>query len=142
MPEPFIAALAGGALIGTAAVGLLYCNGRIAGISNIVGGLLPPEAGEAGWRGAFLSGLLLGGVLLLWLYPQAFSAMPARAPAGMALAGLLVGLGASLGNGCTSGHGICGLARRSPRSMAATAAFMASGAATVYLLRHVWEGVL
>ena len=131
-------ALAGGALIGLAAVLLMLGAGRIAGISGIAGGLLPPRAG-AGWRLCFLLGLAASP----WVYRLA-AGMPAihvQAGAGtLAAAGLLVGLGTRYASGCTSGHGVCGLARGSARSFAATAAFMAAGFATVYAVRHAWAG--
>ena len=130
------ASLAGGMLIGLAAALLILFNGRIAGISGIVGGLLRPRRGELGWRIAFLAGLV--GTPLLW---QLWLALPAvridaDTPALLA-AGLLVGVGVRYGAGCTSGHGVCGLSRWSPRSLAATCAFMAAGFLTVYLLRHL-----
>lgn len=131
---PF-ASLAGGILIGAAAAMLVLFNGRIAGISGIVGGLLAPRRGEIGWRLAFVAGLLAAPAVyvLLWDAP------PARIEAGfgtLVLAGLLVGAGTSCGSGCTSGHGVCGLSRLSPRSVVATAAFMLAGFATVFLVRH------
>ena len=129
-------ALAGGMLIGLAAALLILFNGRIAGISGIVGGLLRPRQGDLGWRIAFLGGLI--GTPLLW---QLWLALPAvRIDAGapaLVAAGLLVGVGVRYGAGCTSGHGVCGLSRLSPRSLAATIAFMAAGFLTVYLLRHL-----
>jgi uncharacterized membrane protein YedE/YeeE len=130
------AALAGGLLIGLSAALFLLFSGRIAGISGILGGLLAPVRGDVAWRLAFLLGLI-GSPLV---YAQ-FAALPAvRAEAGyptLIVAGLLVGLGTRYGAGCTSGHGVCGLARRSPRSMVATAAFMAAGFVTVYVVRHL-----
>lgn len=128
--------LAGGMLIGLAAALLILFNGRIAGISGILGGVLHPRKGDLGWRVAFLSGLL--GAPLLY---QLWRALPvvqidAGTPALLA-AGLLVGVGVRYGAGCTSGHGVCGLSRWSPRSLAATMAFMTAGFLTVYLLRHV-----
>ena len=129
-------ALAGGMLIGLAAALLILFNGRIAGISGIVGGLLRPRQGDLGWRIAFLGGLI--GTPLLW---QLWLALPAvRIDAGapaLVAAGLLVGVGVRYGAGCTSGHGVCGLSRWSPRSLAATCVFMAAGFLTVYLLRHL-----
>ena len=129
-------ALAGGMLIGLAAALLILFNGRIAGISGIVGGLLRPRQGDLGWRIAFLGGLI--GTPLLW---QLWLALPAvRIDAGtpaLVVAGLLVGVGVRYGAGCTSGHGVCGLSRWSPRSLAATCVFMAAGFLTVYLLRHL-----
>lgn len=129
-------ALAGGLLVGLAASALLLFNGRIAGISGILGGLLRPVAGDTGWRLAFLAGL--AGVPLLYLLAAPLPA--AEVAAGWPLllvSGLLVGIGARYGGGCTSGHGVCGLARRSPRSLAATVVFMSAGVAVVFVLRHV-----
>lgn len=128
--------LAGGMLIGLAAALLILFNGRIAGISGILGGLLRPRQGDLGWRIAFLAGLI--GTPLLY---QVWQALPpvqidAGTPA-LIVAGLLVGVGVRYGAGCTSGHGVCGLSRLSPRSLAATMAFMAAGFLTVYLLRHL-----
>ncbi len=131
-----VAPLFGGILIGSAASGLLLLNGRIAGISNIAAGLLPPWDADARWRFAFFLGLLTGGVLLAFAYPGAFSPPPRSLPV-LAIAGLLVGLGTRIGRGCTSGHGVCGLARRSARSLAATVTFMAAGVITVYLFDHL-----
>lgn len=132
-------ALAGGVLIGLAASGLLLFNGRVAGVSGILGGLLHPAPGESGWRLAFLAGLALAPLLYLLAAP-----LPqAQVDAGwltLLASGLLVGLGTRYGGGCTSGHGVCGMARRSPRSLAATAAFMGAGFAVVWLLRHVLNG--
>lgn len=129
-------ALAGGMLIGLAAALLILFNGRIAGISGILGGLLRPRRGDLGWRIAFLAGLVATPLLYrLW---QALPAVQidAGTPA-LIVAGLLVGVGVRYGAGCTSGHGVCGLSRLSPRSLAATCAFMAAGFLTVYLLRHL-----
>ena len=128
--------LAAGALIGLAAAMLVLLNGQIAGISGIVGGLLRPRAGALGWRVAFIVGLLAAPWLALHLGLRLPSPI-AASPTNIVLAGFLVGLGTRYGGGCTSGHGVCGLARRSPRSMVATACFMASGFATVYVLRHL-----
>ncbi len=130
--------LAGGLLIG-AGIGLFaLLNGRIAGISGIVGGLLRPHKGETAWRIVFLAGLV--GAPFVW---RLFAALPeARVDAGYPLlvaAGLLVGIGTRYGSGCTSGHGICGLSRRSPRSIMATIAFMATGFVTVWLVRHAFS---
>jgi uncharacterized membrane protein YedE/YeeE len=125
--------LLGGALIGLAASLVLLGNGRIAGISGILGGLL--SAGrEKAWQVAFLLGLLLAGGGAAWLAPGAFAAPP-RTLAVLALAGLLVGVGTRVGNGCTSGHGVCGISRLSSRSLVATAAFMGAAILTVLVLR-------
>ncbi|MBB5367861.1 MULTISPECIES: YeeE/YedE family protein [unclassified Janthinobacterium] len=127
--------LAGGLLIGLAAAVLILFNGRIAGISGIVGGLLSPRKGDSGWRIAFLAGLLI--TPLLYQLPHALPEVDIEAgtPA-LVIAGLLVGLGVRYGAGCTSGHGVCGLSRLSPRSLVATTCFMAAGFLTVYVLRH------
>ncbi len=129
-------ALAGGVLIGISAAMFVLLNGRIAGISGILGGLLRREPGDAGWRIAFLLGLLLA--------PAAyalFATLPARtieaSDGALVLAGLLVGVGTRYGGGCTSGHGVCGLSRLSLRSLVATLAFMGAGFATVFVTRHL-----
>lgn len=130
------ASLAGGMLIGLAAAMFILLNGRIAGISGIVGGLLRPAKGDVFWRLAFVAGLVLAPLL----YQSAFTlpAVEVNAGVGMLIvAGLLVGVGTRYGSGCTSGHGVCGLGRRSPRSLVATVAFMASGFLTVFVMRHL-----
>lgn len=129
-------AVAGGLLIGLAAAAFILFNGRIAGISGILGGLLRPVRGDIGWRLAFLLGLI-GAPLAYGLVAALPSATVAAGELTLAAAGLLVGLGTRYGAGCTSGHGVCGLARQSPRSLAATAAFMLAGFATVYVTRHL-----
>jgi uncharacterized membrane protein YedE/YeeE len=130
------AALAGGLLIGLAVALFVLLAGRIAGISGIVGGLLRPARGDVAWRVAFVLGLLAAP--LLW---ATVAAPPeVRIDAGdalLAIAGLLVGVGTRYGGGCTSGHGVCGIARLSPRSVVATGVFMAAGFATTFVLRHV-----
>jgi uncharacterized membrane protein YedE/YeeE len=131
-------ALAGGCLIGAAAVLSMALEGRIAGISGILGGLLPPTpAGDKGWRIAFLVGLIAGPVLVALASGTPAVGAPMVGIGGALLAGTLVGVGTGLGNGCTSGHGVCGLARLSPRSLAATLTFMATAALTVLLVRHI-----
>ncbi len=134
--EAWLRAVIGGSLIGSAAALLWALNGRIAGISGVLGGLLwPVSAGERGWRLAFLAGLLSGPLLLTlggWFQTPATRGLSPW----LLLAGLLVGFGTRLGSGCTSGHGVCGLARFSPRSAAATATFMGFGFLTVWLIRH------
>ena len=131
-------ALGGGLLIGMAAALFVLLNGRIAGISGIVGGLLRPASGDTGWRVAFLVGLV--GAPLVWALfgGVAQVRIDAGLPALIA-AGLLVGIGTRYGAGCTSGHGVCGISRFSPRSLAATAVFMAAGFATVFVLRHLFK---
>lgn len=130
-------ALAGGALLGLASALFILLNGRILGISGILGGLLRPRAGDIGWRLAFVLGMLVAPAIYLLLAGP----MQPRIDASwfmVILAGLLVGVGTRYGSGCTSGHGICGLSRMSPRSLVATATFMAAGFVTVFLLRHVF----
>lgn len=133
-----VASLAGGALIGLAAVLLMLFEGRIAGISGIVSRLLPPEGdGQTPGRLAFVTGLIVAplayaAVAGLWPVPQVAATMPI-----LIVAGLLVGFGSVWGNGCTSGHGICGLSRLSPRSAVAVATFMTMAIATVFVARHV-----
>jgi len=130
------AAAAGGLLIGTAAVLLVLAAGRIAGISGIVAGLLRPVPGDATWRLAFVAGML--GVALAFRAAGRFPEIHIEAStATLVVAGLLVGYGTRLGSGCTSGHGVCGLSLLSPRALAATLAFMATGFATVFVVRHV-----
>ena len=130
------AALAGGILLGLASALFILVNGRILGISGIVGGLLRPKAGDAGWRISFVLGMLAAPLL----YMVVAGPVPATIDAGwgtVVLAGLLVGVGTRYGSGCTSGHGVCGLSRLSPRSLAATLSFMGAGFAIVFLVRHV-----
>jgi uncharacterized protein len=129
------APLMGGAMIGLSASLLLLFNGRIAGISGILGGILIPQKQDLDWRVAFVSGLVVGGLILLGVHHQAFQNTLTRPLAVIAIAGLLVGFGTRLGNGCTSGHGVCGMSRLSKRSLAATLTFIASGAVTVFLYR-------
>lgn len=126
----------GGLLIGLAAALLVRANGRIAGISGILNGITDAVPGERGWRLAFLAGLLGGGALALALVPVPGVGVSDLPWYGLAVAGLLVGFGTRLGSGCTSGHGICGLARLSLRSVVATLVFMVAGMATVYVVRH------
>ncbi|WP_394791705.1 YeeE/YedE family protein [Rhodoferax sp.] len=129
--HPFLQAALGGILIGLACWLLLASLGRIAGISGIVAGLLSPQPGERGWRWAFLAGLVGVGGWLMHGMPAAVA--PSWGLAGVA--GLLVGFGTVLGSGCTSGHGVCGLGRRSLRSLVATVVFMVCGFATVFVAR-------
>lgn len=131
-------ALTGGMLIGLAAAMFVLLNGRIAGISGVIGGLLTPLRGDVLWRVAFVVGIVVA--------PLAYSVFQTLPPveidadyAALVIAGLLVGVGTRYGAGCTSGHGVCGLSRLSPRSLAATAMFMGAGFATVFVLRHVFN---
>jgi uncharacterized protein len=137
---PF-AALFGGILIGLASSALLLFEGRIAGISGIFAGALIPRKDETDWRVAFVGGLVAGGLMLRIVLPAAFDFGITRPYGVLMLAGLLVGFGTRLGNGCTSGHGVCGISRLSPRSIVATTVFIASGALTVYLFNHVLGGM-
>lgn len=130
------ASLAGGVLIGIATAMFALFNGRIAGISGIVGGLLRPRNGDISWRVAFVAGLIAAPLLY-----RVFGDLPdIRIDTGwvtLAAAGLIVGVGTRYGSGCTSGHGVCGLARLTPRSLVATLSFMAAGFATVFVVRHL-----
>ncbi len=131
-------ALAGGILIGLSATLLLLLNGRIAGISGIFNGALRPRPGDTAWRLAFLTGLVLGTVLHSVSGPAPIPFLPDEfSPALMVAGGLLVGFGTRLGSGCTSGHGVCGIARFSVRSLAATITFVLTGMISVFLVRHV-----
>ena len=130
------AALAGGVLLGLASALFVLLNGRILGISGIVGGLLRPRAGDMGWRLAFVLGMLVAPGLY-WLVVGPTQPRIDANWGMVVIAGLLVGVGTRYGSGCTSGHGVCGLSRMSPRSMVATLAFMGAGFVTVFLIRHV-----
>jgi uncharacterized protein len=131
-------ALIGGVLLGIASAAFILLNGRVLGISGILGGLLMPRRGDINWRVFFLAGLILAPMTLSWILPSVVAA-PRIEASNLAIvaAGLLVGLGTRYGSGCTSGHGVCGLSRLSPRSLVATMAFMASGFVTVYVIRHL-----
>jgi uncharacterized membrane protein YedE/YeeE len=135
-----ISSLLGGVLIGLSASLLLLLHGRIAGISGIVGESFKARHDERAWRVLFLAGLVGGGALVALVKPSAFPSSVSTAPPGLIIAGLLVGFGTRLGSGCTSGHGLCGVGRLSQRSLVATAIFFATGAATVFILRHVIGG--
>lgn len=133
------ASLAGGVLLGVASALFILLNGRVLGISGIVGGLLSPKAGDIGWRVALIAGLLAAPAVYALIAPAGFITAP-RIDAGFSLvvlAGLLVGIGTRYGSGCTSGHGVCGLSRLSPRSLVATLAFMGTGFVTVFVIRHL-----
>jgi len=129
-------ALSGGALIGVAAAILILGAGRVMGAAGIVGGVLSGPAGERGWRLALIAGLLLSPALAHLLWGAGAPAIATPWPM-LVAAGLLVGFGARLGSGCTSGHGVCGVSRLSPRSLAATALFMTAGFATLFAVRHL-----
>lgn len=129
-------ALAGGALIGISAGLFILLNGRIAGITGIIGGLLRPVMHDAGWRIAFAIGLILAPIV--WLLFSPLPEIKIDASNGLlVVAGLIVGFGARYGSGCTSGHGVCGISRLSPRSIIATLAFMGTGFLTVFVMRHL-----
>ena len=130
--------LAGGLLIGVATAMLLLFNGRVAGITGILGGLLRPKAGDIGWRLAFVLGLL-GAPLVYGLAAPLPSVHIDADTASLIVAGLLVGVGTRYGSGCTSGHGVCGLSRLSPRALVATLTFMGAGFVTVFVLRHLFS---
>ena len=131
-------ALIGGMLIGLAAAMFALLNGRIAGISGVLGGLLKPTRGDIGWRVAFIGGLVSASLVY-----GLFATLPAvqidASYVALVVAGLLVGVGTRYGSGCTSGHGVCGLSRLSPRSLVATLAFMGAGFLTVFVLRHLFS---
>lgn len=128
----------GGALVGLASFMVLFFQARVAGVSGIVGSLFRPERGDVGWRIAFVAGMVGAGAFVARAFPALFE-QPHHARVELVVAGLLVGLGTRLANGCTSGHGVCGLSRLSRRSIAATATFMSTAAATV-LVRNLLAG--
>jgi uncharacterized protein len=136
--SPF-ASLAGGVILGVASAIFILVNGRILGISGILGGLLPPKAGDTTWRVAFLLGMLAAPTIFHAVVPAQYITAP-RIDASdwmVIAAGLLVGIGTRYASGCTSGHGVCGLSRLSPRSLVATLSFMGAGFVMVYVLRHI-----
>jgi uncharacterized membrane protein YedE/YeeE len=131
--------LSGGIILGVASALFILMNGRVLGISGILGGLLPPKAGDTFWRLAFLAGMFASPWIFNLLAPTEFITTP-QIDADLVMlviAGLLVGIGTRFGSGCTSGHGVCGLSRMSPRSLVATLSFMAAGFLTVYVVRHL-----
>jgi uncharacterized membrane protein YedE/YeeE len=135
-----ISALLGGALIGLSAVLLMAFHGRIAGMTGILSGLLPPVSSDWAWRAAFLSGAIVAPALLTALSGSDVGfASPVPMP-WIVISGLVVGVGVYFASGCTSGHGVCGMARLSPRSIAATATFMVAAVATVFTIRHLLGG--
>ena len=136
-----ITAFAGGLVIGLAAAVFVLLLGRVAGISGIVAGLLRPERGDVAWRAAFVGGMLAAPVVYGVFHPMPRLQIDAPYPVILA-AGVLVGIGTRFGAGCTSGHGVCGVSRRSRRSFVATAMFMTAGVATVYVTRHLLSGLL
>lgn len=130
-------ALLGGIAIGIASAVVLFAHGRVAGVSGICGAVLRPTPGDWGWRIAFLAGLWAAGALLSPSFPDAFRTAGVPSTAWLVAAGALVGFGTRLGNGCTSGHGVCGVARLSRRSIVATLTFMLTAMVSTFVLRHV-----
>ena len=137
---PF-SALVGGLLIGLAAVILLLCNGRIMGVTGITGGVLKPQRHDLLWRALFLCALVVAPVFYSWVMTKPVVITVTGSPPALIIGGLLVGVGACIGSGCTSGHGVCGLGRCSKRSLVVTVTFLVSSISTVYVLHHV-GGVL
>lgn len=135
----WMVALVGGILVGLSATLLLWLNGRVAGVSGILGGILFPRPGEVSWRLLFLVGLVVAAGLYMALVPGAAVPRTDFPRAGLVAAGVLVGFGTRMGNGCTSGHGVCGLGRLSARSLAAVLTFMATATATTFVVRHLWR---
>lgn len=125
----------GGVIIGLAATIMLLFNGRVTGISGIVGGMLNRNSSDKSWRFLFLAGLILGGFFLKFFYPQVFTLISTAGTVDYIIAGFLVGVGTLLGNGCTSGHGVCGISRLSPRSIIATVTFISAGILSVLLFK-------
>ena len=142
--DPFIplSALSGGLLIGMAACLLLLFNGRIAGVTGIVKRVWPPVQGDVSWRVLFIVGLMLGAGTYAALTGQGVGHRTGVTPLLLVVAGLLTGFGTSMGEGCTSGHGVCGMARLSKRSIVATVCFLSAGIAMTYVVRHVFGVVL
>jgi uncharacterized membrane protein YedE/YeeE len=134
----WLIALAGGVLIGLAATLLLWLNGRVAGVSGIVNGVIFPKREDTAWRAAFLIGLIVAGGLYMALVPGAALPRTDYSRASLIVAGMLVGFGTRMGNGCTSGHGVCGLGRLSLRSLGSVLTFMATAIMTTFVLRHLW----
>lgn len=140
--ESWTRAAIGGGMIGLAAALMILFNGRIAGVSGVLGGLiLDRKIGETPWRAMFLGGLMLGALLVMVVRPEIADAGLKTGWAGMIAAGLIVGFGTRMGSGCTSGHGVCGIGRLSQRSIVATCTFMAAGFVTVFVMRHLLGGL-
>lgn len=140
MHQDWINALIGGSIIGVSVSLMLLLNGRVTGISGIINGILTPAKGDTAWRVLFVLGLLAGGLVVSAFNPDTFSGQLPTDSWTVIVAGLLVGFGTILGSGCTSGHGVCGISRMSPRSLVATITFIAAGVAAVYIFRSM--GVL
>lgn len=135
----WLQALAGGVLIGLSATSLLWLNGRIAGVSGILNGVVLPKPADVSWRVAFLVGLIAAGGLYMALAPSAPQPRTDFPRMGLVVAGLLVGFGTRMGNGCTSGHGVCGFGRLSTRSLTAVMTFMVTAMATTFVVRKLWS---
>lgn len=133
----YLQPLTGGLLIGLAVTIMLLFNGRVVGISGIIAGLIKPQEHETSWRFSFIFGIIIGGLLLKLFLPEAFLNTLDVSNLQIVVAGILVGFGTLLGNGCTSGHGVCGLSRLSLRSLVATIAFMITGVLAVFILRKL-----
>ena len=142
MMQDIINATVGGAMIGLAASMLLLFQGRVAGISGIVGGLLQRPGKDTQWQTVFVAGLLAGGIILMFTAPTTIVEPETRTVGAVAIAGLLVGFGVRMGRGCTSGHGVCGLSRLSKRSLVATLSFMATGFATATIIQIAFGGAV
>jgi uncharacterized membrane protein YedE/YeeE len=137
----WLIALAGGVLIGLAATLLLWLNGRAAGVSGILNGVIFPKREDIAWRAAFLVGLITAGGLYMALVPGASLPRTDYSRVALIVAGLLVGFGTRMGNGCTSGHGVCGLGRLSLRSLVAVLTFMTTAIMTTFVIRHLWNAI-
>lgn len=137
MSQDWINALLGGVLIGVSVSLMLLWNGRVTGISGIINGAMTPVKGDTLWRVLFIAGLFLGGIVMGQLNPKVFENSVTSDIWTTVAAGLLVGFGTILGSGCTSGHGVCGISRLSPRSLVATMVFMAAGIAAVFIFRKL-----
>lgn len=141
VPDDYVAGLLGGLLMGVGCAGLLFFNGKILGVSGVLGGAFRADR-EAAWRWAFIGGMVLAGLVTLLVHPVAFTDPPVRSAGAALVGGLLVGAGTQLGSGCTSGHGICGMGRFSKRSLAATIVFMLGGAVSVFAIARLVGGRL
>jgi uncharacterized membrane protein YedE/YeeE len=139
MPHDYVMGLLGGLLMGMGCAGLMFFNGRILGVSGLLGGALSLNTG-AGWRRAFIGGMVIAGGVALLAFPTGFEMDVDRTLGANIVGAILVGTGTQLGSGCTSGHGICGVGRLSLRSLVATVVFMAGGAASVYVIRTMFGG--